>query len=406
MRVLPVSGNFGPAAASCSHNLGFANLAGMPDADETGITPFGQGRGVVAKFHPQPLLPMKIPQSRIPHLFTFSLLLCAGALFGHAEVNYQLLKEIPVGGDGGWDYLSVDSAGHRLYVSHASKVVVIDTLKDEVAGEIADTPGVHGFVCAPELGRGFSSNGRENKASIVDLKTLQTLSKVDTGENPDAILYEPGRQEVYTFNGRGKSATVFEAATGKVVATIPLGGKPEFAQADPAAGRVYVNIEDKNEVVALDTKTHQIVNHWPIAPGEEASGMDIDLAHHRLILGCSNEKMIIMDNTNGKVVASIDAGKGIDAAAFDAGNQLAFVSAGGSGTVTIAHEDAPDKFIVAQTLATERSARTMTLDPATHRIYLVSAKFEAPATPPPAGGSRPRPKMIPGTLKVLVYGTK
>ena len=321
-----------------------------------------------------------------------------------ADGPYHFIKEIPIGGEGGWDYLSVDAASHRLYVTHGTKIVVVDTSTDTVVGEIADTPGIHGFAFAPDLGRGFSSNGRENKASIVDLKTLQTLSKVDTGENPDAILYEPGRNEVYTFNGRGKSATVFEAGTGKVVATIHVGGKPEFAQSDPSIGRVYFNLEDKNEVIALDTKTHQIVNHWPIAPGEEASGLAIDLAHHRLILGCSNEKMIIMDIESGKIVASLDAGKGIDATSFDPGTQLAFASAGGSGTVTIAHEDTPDKFTVVQTLATERSARTMTLDSVTHKIYLASAKFEAPVTPPPAGGGRQRPKMIPGTFKVLVYG--
>ncbi len=349
---------------------------------------------------------MKNHQSRAVCLLTFSVLLLSNGPLCRADGSYRLIKEIPIGGEGGWDYLSNDAASHRLYVSHASKVVVIDTLKDEVVGEIADTPGIHGFVVAPELGRGFSSNGRENKASIVDLKTLQTLAKVATGENPDAILYEPGRSEVYTFNGRGQSATVFEAATGKIVATIPVGGKPEFAQADPVAGRVYVNIEDKNEVIAIETKTHQIVNHWPLAPGEEATGLDIDLAHHRLIIGCSNEKMIVMDSTTGKVVASIDAGKGIDATAFDPGTQLAFASAGGSGTVTIAREDSPDKFTVVQTLTTERSARTMTLDASTHKIYLASAQFEAPVTPPPAGGGRQRPKMIPGSFKVLVYGLK
>lgn len=347
---------------------------------------------------------MKLIQSRAVRLFAFGLIAFTSSLFCRADVHYHLLKDIPIGGEGGWDYLSVDADSHRLYVSHATKVVVIDTLKDEIMGEIADTPGVHGFVFAPELDRGFSSNGRENKASIIDLKTLKTLAKVDTGENPDAILYEPSRKEVYTFNGHGQSATVFEAATGKVVATIPIGGKPEFAQADSAAGRVYANVEDKNEVVAIDIKTHQIVNRWPIAPGEEASGMAIDLAHHRLILGCSNEKMIIMDSTNGKVVASIDAGKGIDAASFDPGTQLAFTSAGGSATVTIAHEDTADKFPVVQTLTTEHSARTMTLDTTTHKIYLASAQFEAPPAQPPAGGARIRPKMIPGTLKVLVYG--
>lgn len=335
--------------------------------------------------------------------FTFGLLALAGVSFVRADGPYHFLKEIAIGGEGGWDYLSVDAAGHRLYVTHATKIVVIDTGKDEVVGEIADTPGIHGFVFAPELGRGFSSNGRENKASIIDLQTLKTLAKVDTGQNPDAILYEPVRGEVYTFDGRGQTATVFEAATGKVVATIPVGGKPEFAQADPAAGRVYANIEDKNEIIALDTRTHQIVNHWPIAPGEAATGLAIDPAHHRLIIGCRNERMVIMDSASGKVIASIDAGKGIDATAFDPGTLLVFASAGGSGTVTIAHEDTPDKFTVVQTLVTERSARTMTLDPLTHKIYLASAQFEAPS-PPAADGSRPRPKMIPGTFKVLVYG--
>lgn len=346
---------------------------------------------------------MKTFASRYAGLITLGLLGFVASPRGLAAPAYHLLKEIPVGGDGGWDYLSLDPAAHRLYVTHATKVVVIDTATDKVVGEIADTPGVHGFDFAPELNRGFTSNGKENKASIVDLKTLRTLSKVVTGENPDAILYEPGRREVYTWDGRGHTATVFDATTGNVVATVPVGGKPEFAQADAAAGRVYANIEDKNEVVALDTKSHAIVNHWPIAPGEEATGMAIDPAHHRLILGCSNARMIILDSTSGKVIASIDAGEGIDATAFDPGTQLAFASAG-AGTVTIVHEDSPDRFTVVQTLKTERGARTMTLDTATHKIYLGAAQYEAPPATPPAGGGRQRPKMIPGSFKILVYG--
>ena len=234
---------------------------------------------------------------------------------------YHLVTEIPVGGEGGWDYLSIDEGARRLYVSHATKVVVIDIEKNVIAGEIADTPGVHGVALAPELKRGFTSNGRENKSSIVDLATLKTLTKVDTGANPDAMLFEPGRQEVYMFNGRGQSATVFAAGSGQVLATIPLGGKPEFAAADSPAGRVYVNIEDKNEVAVIDTATHAVVAHWPIAPGEEASGLDIDLVHHRLFLGCSNAKLIVVDSTNGKVVADLPAGQGIDGAAFDRINQ-------------------------------------------------------------------------------------
>ena len=320
----------------------------------------------------------------------------APALVNGAE--YKLLKEIPVGGDGGWDYASVDPVARRLYVSHATKVVVIDLDKEAVVGEITNTPGVHGLAPAPELGRGFVSCGRENKCAIVDLKTLQTISKVDTGQNPDGMLYEPGQQEVYLFNGRGNSATVIDAKAGKVVATIPLGGKPEFAQADTQAGRVYNNLEDKNEVVAIDTKTHEVVNRWPIAPGAEASGLAIDLAHHRLFLGCGGSKtMVMLDSTTGKVVGSVPIGDGVDANAFDPGTQLAFASCG-DGTVTIAHEDAPDKLTLVQTLKTQEGSRTMTLDPTTHKIYLAAAKYEAPTA-----GQR-RGRLVPDSFKVLVYG--
>lgn len=321
-----------------------------------------------------------------------------------ADGPYHLLKEIPIGGDGGWDCLSVDEAGRRLYVSHATEVVVVDLDKEAVVGTITNTPGVHGLAVVSDLQRGFTSNGRENKASMVDLKTLDTLSKVDTGENPDAVLYDPGQKEVYIFNGRGQSATVIEPKSGKVVATVSLSGKPEFGTADPKAGRVYNNLEDKSQVVAVDTKTHQVVNTWPAAPGEEPSGLAIDPAHHRLFLGCGNKLMVMMDSESGKVIASVPIGDGVDGAEFDPGTQYAFASCR-DGTVTIAHEDAPNKLTVVQTLATQRGSRTMTIDTKTHKIYLAAAKFEAPAEGTPAGG-RSRPKMVPGTFKVLVYGMK
>jgi len=332
--------------------------------------------------------------------FCFALAL-TGAVFSAtaADGPYRFLKELAVGGDGAWDYLAVDAEAHRLYVSHASKVIVIDTLKDEVVGEIADTPGVHGIAVASKLGRGFTSNGRENKVSVFDLATLKTLSKVETGTNPDAILFEPTQGEVYTFNGRSKDATVFAADSGKVVATIPLGGKPEFAQTDGKAGRIYDNLEDTSEVVVIDIKTHAVVNRWPIAPGAEATGMAIDLAHHRLFLGCGNQKLVMLDSTNGKVVATVDAGAGIDAAAFDPGTQLAFTSNGSGGTVTIAHEDSPDKLTVVQTLATERGAKTMIVDPVSHKIYLGAAKYVTSTT-----GGKQKSAMLPGSFRVLVYG--
>lgn len=325
------------------------------------------------------------------------LLTLAVATVCRADGPYHFIKEIPVGGEGGWDYLSVDSAAQRLYVSHATKVVVIDLAQDAVVGEITNTLGVHGLAPAPELGRGMVTCGKENKAAIVDLKTLATITKVDTEANPDGMLYEPGQQEFYTFNGRGHSATVIDAKTAAVVTTIPLGGKPEFPQADPKAGRVYDNLEDKSEVAVIDTKTHAVVERWPIAPGEEASGMAFDADNHRLFLGCDNKLMVMMDSENGKALASVPIGEGVDANAFDPGTKLAFASCG-DGTTTIARESGPDKLTVVQVLATERGARTMTIDPATHKIYLATAKMEAPAE-----GER-RGKIIPGTFKILVYG--
>ncbi len=343
---------------------------------------------------------------RIYRLLICVLVFVAGILITEpraaAQSPYTLLKQIPIGGEGGWDYLSVDAGSRRLYVTHATKVVVIDLDEGSVFGEIADTPGVHGFAIAPELGLGFSSNGRESKASIVDLKTLKTVSKVDTGENPDAILYVPGRQEVYTFNGRSRSATVFEAKTGKLVATIPLPGKPEFAVLDEKAGRIYDNIEDRSEVIAIDAVRHAIVSTWPLAPGEEASGMAIDLEHHRLFLGCSNKMMMMMDSATGKVLATVPIGDGVDANAYDPATRLAFSSTG-EGTVTIAREEPSGRLMVVQLLATARGSRTMALDSKTHNIYLAAADFEK-SEGPSTETSRQRPKIVPGSFKVLVYG--
>jgi DNA-binding beta-propeller fold protein YncE len=287
--------------------------------------------------------------------------LCRGAVA--AEPHYKLLKEISIGGGSGWDYLWADPVGRRLYVTHGTKVVVIDTDHNKIVGEILDTPGVHGFIAAPQLNRGFSSNGQENKSSIVDLKTLKTIQKVSTGANPDSILFDPKSNQGWTFNGRGQSATVYDAATGKVVVeAIPLDGKPETGVADPQANRVYVNIENKDEVVVIDMTEHKVVARWPIAPGAKASGLAIDPVLHRLIIGCGNSEMVMMNSTDGRVVASVDCGQGVDAAAFDPETHLGFVSAGGSGTVTVARVEA-DKLTVVQTLTTQRGARTMTVDP-------------------------------------------
>jgi YVTN family beta-propeller protein len=332
-------------------------------------------------------------------------ILCGLALqFSQASAvdSYKLLQEIPIGGEGGWDILTVDAAARRLYLSHATKVVVVDLAKNALIGEIEDTPGVHGFLAVPEAGRGFSSNGKENKASVVDLKTLHTVSKIDTGESPDALVYDSKHGEVYIFNHRGNSATVIDAKTSKVTATISLGGGPEFGAADSAADRVYVNIEDKSEVVAIDTTKHEVVARWPLAPGEEPSGIALDAAHHRVFSTCHNKMMTMLDTQSGKVVGTTPIGTGVDGAAFDDSTQLVFASCG-EGVTNILKEETPEKLSVAQTLQTKRSARTMALDPQTHRIYLPAADFQ-PAPSPSPGASPARPTMIANTMKLLVYG--
>ena len=326
----------------------------------------------------------------LPVLLTLAVAAC------RADEPYHFLKAIPISGNGGWDYLSVDSAAHRLYVSHGNEVVVINLTSDRVCGEITNAPGVHGVAIASDLGLGVTSNGREDKAGIVDLKTLQTLAKVDTARGPDGMLYNPAEKEAYLFCGRARAATVVDVPGRKVVATIPLGGRPEFATVNPAAGRIYDNLEDKSEVAVIDAKAHTVVTNWPVAPGEEGSGMAIDAKNHHLFIGCRNKMMVMMDDRDGKVLAGVPIGEGVDACRFDRGTQLAFASCG-DGTTTIAHEDG-DTLTVVQTLKTERSARTMALDLATHKIYLAAAKFDAPAE-----GQR-RGRMVPGTFKILVYG--
>jgi YVTN family beta-propeller protein len=327
------------------------------------------------------------------------MLLCGTAI---AQDSYKSFKEIPIGGEGGWDILTIDSAANRLYLSHTTKVVVVDLNKNVVVGEIAETPSVHAFVAVPELQRGFSSNGKENKSSVVDLTTLKTTSKIDTGQNPDAVAYEPKHHEIYVFNHTGNSATLIDAKEAKVVATIPLSGNPEFPVVDPTADRVYCNIEDKSEVAVIDANKHQVVANWSLGPGEEPTGIALDAAHHRLFAACHNKMMVMLDTETGKVIANVPIGAGTDGCAFDDATQLVFASCG-EGLVTIAHEDSPDKLSILQTLKTERGARTMALDPKTHRIYLPTAQFQ-PAPSPSPGASPARPTIVPNTLKLLVYG--
>jgi YVTN family beta-propeller protein len=326
-------------------------------------------------------------------------LICATAFCNEA---YRFVTEISIGGEGGWDILTIDSAASRLYLSHATKVVVVDLNINSVTGEIADTPGVHAFVAVPEVHRGFSSNGKESKSSVVDLTTLKTTSKIETGSNPDAVVYEPRHGEVYIFNHTGNSVTVVNSKTAIVSATIPLGGTPEFAAVDQAAGRVYCNIEDKSEIAVIDADTHKVVARWSLSPGEGPSGIALDATHRRLFSGCHNKMMVMLDTESGKVVGSVPIGSGVDGCAFDDATQFVFASCG-DGITTIAREQAPNKLTVVQSLKTERGARTIALDPQTHRIYLPSAQFQPPPLSSP-GASPARPSVVPNTLKLLVYG--
>jgi DNA-binding beta-propeller fold protein YncE len=317
------------------------------------------------------------------------------------EAGYHLLKKIHLGGEGGWDYLNVDSAARRLYISRGTHVIVLDADSYKVVGDIPDTPGVHGVALAPEFGRGFTSNGRDATVTIFDLKTLKKLGEAKTEAGPDAILYEPVSKRVFTFNGRANSSTAIDAANGNVAGSIPLGGRPEFAVAD-GKGHIYNNLEDKSEVVEIDARELKILNRWPLAPCESPSGMATDRDHRRLFIGCHNEMMAVMDADNGHVITTVPIGRGVDANRFDPEAGVAF-SSNGDGTLTVVREESPEKFSVVENVTTEPGARTMALDTKTHNVFLVTAQF---GPPPPPTPERPHPwhTILPDSFELLVFG--
>jgi DNA-binding beta-propeller fold protein YncE len=323
-----------------------------------------------------------------------------------ADPQYSKSGEIHIGGAGAFDYLNFDPATRRLYVTHGTEVVVIDTAKNTIVGRIADTPGVHGIAIAPG-NRGFTSNGRENRVSIVDLDKLATISKVDTGRNPDAILYEPQKKEIYAFNHSGASATVIDATSGKVVATVPLGGAVETGQSDASLGRVYVNVEDQDNVDVIDTSNHTVIAHWPIAPASAGTGMAIDPSTHRLFVG-GDKALVMMDAASGKVLSNVPICNGTDSTWFDPGTKMVFASCG-DGHITVAHEDSPSQLRAVGTINTARGAKTMALDPKTHTIYTAAQDYQpvaANAPAPPAGGRGRGTAPVPDTLHVLIFAAK
>lgn len=335
--------------------------------------------------------------------FGLALILLGAALAAAAQPapgGYRLTRTIPVGGEGGWDYLTVDAAAHRLFVSHATRVEVIDTETNAVVGAIPDTPGVHGIALAPELGRGFTSNGRAGTVTVFDLKTLAVIATVKvTGDKPDAIAYEPVSRRIFTFNGDSANATVIEATTGKVLGTLALDGGPEFAVAD-GKGRMYVNIEDKALLVAFDARTLEINGRWPLAPCQTPTGLGIDRDHRRLFVGCRSKVMAVVDGDSGRVITTLPIDGGVDGIAFDPATAFAFAS-NGEGTVTVVHEDSPEKFTLVGTIPTKRGAKTLALDATAHRIYLSTAQYGPPPSPT-TEDPRPKPSILPGTFEILV----
>ena len=310
--------------------------------------------------------------------------------------DYRLLARRTLGGEGFWDYFAIDQQARRLYISRWSHVMVVDADSYQVVGDIPGIEGVHGIAIAPELGRGFITEDEANRITIFDLRTLKKTATAKTGNGPDGMIYDSSSKRVIVFSGDGK-VTAVNAATGSVAGSAELGGSPEFAASD-GRGHIYNNLEDKNEVVQIDSGNLRILNRWSLAPGESPSGMAIDAVHHRLFVGCRNRKLVVMDSDTGKVVTTVPIGDGVDANRFDPVTNLVF-SSNGDGTLTVVHEDSANVYSGIANVPTRRGARTMELDPQTHRVYLVTAQLglqpTQPHTPPP---------MVPGTFELLVYG--
>jgi DNA-binding beta-propeller fold protein YncE len=331
-------------------------------------------------------------------LFVCVLVLLASLALAAGSSGYHVAKKTVLGGDGGWDYLTVDAKARRIYISRGTHVMVVDADSAAVVGDIPGTNGVHGIAIASDMDKGFVSDGRDNNVTIFDTKTLKVLGTASAGKNPDAIIYDPASKRVFAFNGSSKDATAIDAKTGTVAGTIPLGGKPEFAAADEK-GHVFVNIEDTSEIVQFDSNKLTVENRWKIAPGEEPSGLAMDRKHRRLFSVCSNKLMVVVNADNGAVVTTLPIGQGTDAAGFDPETGFAF-SSNGEGTLTVVHEDSADKFSVVDTVPTQVRARTMALDTKTHQVFTVTAEF---GTPPAATAQQPRPRapMVPGTFTLL-----
>jgi YVTN family beta-propeller protein len=314
--------------------------------------------------------------------------------------EYHVARQQVIGGEGGWDYLTVDTAGHRLFVTRSNRVTAIDLASGKVLGELPGLNRGHGVAFDYKNGRGFATSGGDSTVIMFDLKTLKELGRTTAAEDADAVLYDPASNRVFTFNGDAGSATVIDPSTGKRTTNIDLGGKPEYGVTD-GHGRLYVNINDKSEVAELDPRAMKVIRRWSIKPCEDPSGLAIDRAHGRLFSVCGNKTMAISDIARGRVVATVPIGAGVDAAAFDPATGDVFAS-NGEGTMTVVHEDSPNAFHVVRTIPTMTGARTIALDPTTHRVYTLGAKFGPQPAAATKENPRRRPPMIPGSATVVV----
>lgn len=320
-----------------------------------------------------------------------SLALAAGA---YAAGGYHLLKSVTLGGDTFWDAITLDPASHHLFIAHGDHVVVVDSRSYKTAGDIIGVPGAH--QVAVGLHKGFATSGASDSVVVFDAASLKLLSSISVGKRPDGILFEPVTRRVFTFNAGSKDTTVIDAATNTVVGTIPLGGKPEFAVVD-GKGHIFDNIEDTSEIIEIDAKTMTVIHRWPLAPCESPSGLAYDRAHGRLFAACENAMMAVMDAASGKVVATVPTGRGADGAAFDPGTRTVLIP-NGEGKLSVIRQVAADKYVLVENAPTQFGARTIELDPATHRVFTATADL----TPDP--GKRPPYKMTPGSFRLLVYG--
>ncbi len=310
--------------------------------------------------------------------------------------SYHVASTFTLGGDGFWDYLYLDPASHRLYIGRNDRIMVVDPANGKLIGEVKGLQRAHGVAVDDAAGRGFATSGGDAMLVTFDLKTLKVLGRTKVGDDDDAIQFDPASGHIFTFNGDAHSVSVVDPASGKLLGTIALGAKPEFGVPD-GRGKLYVNLESSSKIAEIDTKSLQVTRTWPLAPCQSPSGLAIDTAHHVLFSVCRNQLMTMSDTQSGKVVASVPIGSGADAARYDAGTGDAFASTGGDGAITVVHEDSPTQFKVVQTVTTQRGARTMEIDPGTHRLYTVTADFK-PAPP----GQRRRPELVPGSFKLFV----